>query len=90
MPNWRSPEFDWDDGNIDHLIERHNVYPDEIEQAFAGRIFVRRIGPHYEVFGRDDNGRYLFMLCVPRWNRIRVFSARSMTDSERSTYQRHS
>jgi uncharacterized DUF497 family protein len=90
MPNWRSPEFDWDDGNIDHIIDRHDVYPDEAEQVFMNRNFLRRAGKVYEVYGRDDSGRYLHLICVLRWNRVRVISARDMTTSERRTYGRYS
>ena len=35
MPNWSRPEFDWDDGNESHLIERHDVYSEEAEQSFS-------------------------------------------------------
>ena len=89
MPNWRFPQFDWDDGNIEHLIQRHNVFPDEVEDVFANRTIVRRVGSSYEVLGRDAGGRYLFLVCVERFGRIRVFSARDMNDSERRRYARN-
>lgn len=46
MPNWTAPEFDWDDGNIDHLIDRHDVYPEEAEQVFGNNpyITITRVG----------------------------------------------
>jgi len=42
MPNWRTPEFDWDDGNTEHIIGRHDVYPDEAEQVFYNGPHVRQ------------------------------------------------
>ena len=89
MPNWRSPLFDWDEGNTEHIIARHDVYPEETEQVFYSSPHVRRLGHFYEVLGRDDEGRYLFLVCVVRGDRLRVISARDMTATERRRYERH-
>lgn len=89
MPDWSRPEFDWDDGNETHLIERHNVYPDEAEQAFFNGAHVRRAGGAYYAYGQDDGGRYLFLVFELRRGAVRVFSARDMTERERRLYLRH-
>ena len=88
MPNWRNPQFDWDMGNIDHIIERHGVYPEEAEQAFWNGAKVVRDGPVYRVFGETNAGRRLSMICELRNGRVRVISARDMTSNERSRYDR--
>ena len=89
MRDWSLPDFEWDDGNVDHLIERHDVYPAEAEQVFYNRAHVRRAGDYYYAYGQDDSGRYLFLVCVLRGGAVRVISARDMTASERRLYERH-
>jgi len=88
MPNWRLPEFEWDDGNEQHLIGRHSVYPEDAEAVFFNRPFIRRVGDQFEVLGRDDSGRFLFLMCLERQSRIRIFSGRDMTVTERRRYER--
>ncbi|MGH3452287.1 MAG: BrnT family toxin [Haloechinothrix sp.] len=89
MPNWTNPDFDWDAGNIDHIIERHNIYPEEAEQIFLNGAYVRREARAYRVYGQSDSGEYLFVICVLRGNRVRVISARPMDEQERRIYERH-
>jgi uncharacterized DUF497 family protein len=88
MPNWSRPEFDWDDGNESHFIKRHDVYPEEAEQVFFNGAYIRRTGAVYAVYGRDDTGRYLFLICILRGSAVRVFSAHTMTRDERRFYER--
>lgn len=90
MPNWEDPILDWDDGNIDHIWERHGVLPEEVEEAFLGRTAIRRDGDFYRVFGRSREGRYLFIVCIVRPCLVRVISARDMDAAERRYYERHS
>lgn len=88
MRDWTRPEFDWDEANEEHIL-RHDVYPEEAEQVFFNRPFIRRSGGRYEVMGRDDPGHYLFVVCVIRHDRIRVITARPMTRKEQRIYDRH-
>jgi len=86
MPNWLAPEFDWDEGNEEHLYERHRVEPFEVESVFRGHIHVVRRENRYVVYGQTTAGRYLFIVCVLRGNRVRPISARDMTLEERRHY----
>jgi uncharacterized DUF497 family protein len=88
VPNWHDPIYDLDDGNIEHLIERHDVYPEEAEEVFRRNPHVVRRGDVYHVYGQTLGGRYLFMVCVLRGPRIRVISARDMTGRDRRHYDR--
>jgi uncharacterized DUF497 family protein len=88
MPNWKNPNFDWDPGNIDHIIDRHDVYPEEAEQVFLNVAHIRREERFYHAYGQDDAGRYLHIVCVLRGNKVRVVSARPMNASERRSYER--
>jgi uncharacterized DUF497 family protein len=89
VPNWFEPAFEWDEGNVDHLIARHNIFPEAAEQVFFNDPHVRRSGETYTTFGRDDAGRYLSVVFVLRGPAIRVISARPMSRSERRWYDRH-
>lgn len=88
MPNWKDPDFDWDAGHIKHIIDRHDVYPEEAEQVFLNGAYIRRDGQVYRVYGQSDSGQYLFVACELRGNRVRVTSARPMSATERRRYER--
>ena len=88
MHDWRRPQFEWDEGNEEHIL-RHDVYPEEAEHVFFNRPFIRRVGGRYEVMGQDDSSRYLFVVCVMRHDRVRVITARPMTRKEQRFYDRH-
>ncbi len=88
MPDWSWPEFEWDEYNSEHIRERHNVEPEDAEQVFYNGAFVRRDGDVYRVYGQNDAGRYLFIICVVRGKLVRVISAHDMSARERRTYGR--
>ena len=89
MPNWKEPTFQWDDGNIEHLIDRHGVYPVEAEQVFFNNPYIKRVGDVYYVYGRDTDGRLLFLVCEDRYGKVRIFSAHEMDNQERQLYERN-
>ncbi len=89
MPDWSFPEFDWDDANVEHLAERHGVFPEEAEQVFYNRAYVVRGRDRYRAFGHTDDGRYLLVVCMLRAPYVRVISARAMTARERRFYDRN-
>ena len=71
-------------------IARHAVSPEEIEEALTGAPLVLR-GPddRYLAYGRTENDRWVFAVYVTRpRGRIRVLTARDMTEGERRLYQR--
>lgn len=53
--------FDWDDRNIDH-IARHNVTPDEAEEAFLDALFRKGREGRLLVYGVTDTGRFILVL----------------------------
>lgn len=89
MPDWSRPVFQWDEGNENHLIARHDVYPEEAEQVFRNGPHIRRVGDRHLIYGHDDAGRYLLLVCVLRGDAIRIFSGRTMTREERRLYARY-
>jgi uncharacterized protein len=80
--------FDWDDVNIDHVL-RHNVSPDEVEEACINKPYVRRTTEdRYLVYGAADSGRYLFIVGMSKGRGIfRTITARDMTEREKSMYK---
>ena len=81
--------MNWDEGNEEHIIERHGIYPDEVEQVFHNGAYVMRVGDRYRAFGADDAGQYLHIVCELCDQRVRVISARVMTVRERRFYERN-
>lgn len=67
MPDWSFPDFDWNDGNVERLIERRGSSPDQNEEAvFNGahaRLARRGI---YCAYGQDDSGRFLVLVVAMR------------------------
>jgi uncharacterized DUF497 family protein len=79
----------WDDENVEH-IARHRVSPAEVEQlCFAAEKVVLRAerAGRYVILGRTEAGRYLtVVVTTPRQGRVRVITARDMSDRERRRY----
>ena len=85
--------FDWDEGNRGKNWSKHRVSDAECEQVFFNQpLLVFLDEEHseeeqrYYVLGRTDRGRCLFMVFTPRGDKIRVISAREMTNRERAFY----
>ncbi len=81
--------FEWDEVNIEHIL-RHNVVPDEVEEACVNEPYVRRtFNKRYLVYGVTDSGRYLFIAGVNKGKGVfRTITARDMTEREKSLYRR--
>ena len=72
------------------LADKHAVEESEVHEALFGHTHAARgRGGLYEVLGRTDAGRYLFV--VVRYlggGRVLVVTARDMTAQERRRYGR--
>lgn len=82
--------FEWDEGNITKNWDKHDVSVIECEQIFFNKpLIVKRDKKHsnlenrYYVLGRSNMDRLLFAVFTVRKNKIRIISARDMTESER-------
>ncbi|XPS89321.1 conserved uncharacterized protein, DUF497 [Desulfosarcina variabilis str. Montpellier] len=85
--------FEWDQGNITKSWELHDVSTSECEQIFFNKpIIVNRDKEHsklenrYYALGRTNLNRFLFAVFTIRNSKIRIISARDMTDSEMERY----
>lgn len=84
-------EFEWDEGNIGHMLARHNVIPDEVEEAaFDGPTVWERGGNgRYYLLSQTLAGRYLFIVIEYHGQgRARAITARDMTPTERRRWNR--
>lgn len=84
------PIFEWDAGNEDKLLIRHDVSALEAEQCFANPHSIRKAEDDaYLLLGTTDGGRMLFLVYqLKAGGVVRVFSGREMTQKERRAYRR--
>lgn len=87
--------FEWDQGNDTKNWDKHDVSTWECEQIFFNKpIIVKRDKEHsaaesrYYVLGRTNIDRLLFAVFTIRNDKIRIISARDMTDAEMEGYLR--
>lgn len=87
--------FDWDDGNANKIIDKHNVLPSEAEQAFFNEPLLlledfkhSQDEARYHALGITDDRRLLHVTFTLRaqGSLIRVISARDMHRKERNIY----
>ena len=86
--------FQWDRGNIDKNLKRHNVTNWQCEQVFFNEPLIILGDPihsvaeqRYAAFGRTDQGRLLVVIFTRRGRSLRVISARDMNRRERKFYE---
>ena len=85
--------FQWDKGNIDKNLIKHNVENWECEQVFFNRPLLVIEDPKHSVseerwavFGKTDTDRFLVVIFTKRNDLIRIISARDMNNRERKFY----
>ena len=85
--------FEWDAGNSDKNWLRHSVRQVEAEQAMMSRpltlaadIRHSQQEPRFLALGQTNAGRLLTVVFTVRGNRIRVISARAMSETEQRVY----
>lgn len=86
----RINSFDWDEKNENHIAE-HGVAIFEVEEAiiFGKSFYQRSREDKYIAYGVTEEGKYLFIVFVIKGNgRIRVISARDMTEKEKHYYKK--
>jgi len=85
--------FQWDKGNIDKNLIKHNVENWECEQIFFNRPLLVLDDPKHSAsekrwaaFGQTDAGRFLVVIFTKKGNLIRIISGREMHKRERGYY----
>ena len=83
-------DFEWDDGNSQHLQLGHGIELSEAEEVFAGRpLFRRTRRGHYAAMGPTSDGRYLVVIFEMKGKGVaRVITGWDMSDSEKRYYSK--
>ena len=88
-------KFDWDKGNINKNLQKHNVTDKESEEAFFdSRLRVYYDKGHskkeerYYALGKTLKGQILFIVFTIRNDRIRIISARDINKKEKMEYEK--
>ena len=86
--------FQWDEGNINKNLHKHNVENWECEQIFFNEPLIILDDPKHSLsekrwaaFGRTDTGRLITTIFTKRGKLLRVISARDMNRKERIFYE---
>ncbi len=86
--------FDWNDGNINKNLIKHNVTWKEAEEIFGNQPLILLEDPKHSsseprlaAHGHSNNGRLLTIIFTIRNHKIRIISARDQSHNERRQYE---
>lgn len=86
--------FEWDKGNINKNLIKHNVTDKEAEEVFGNKpLKIFKDINHSEkeqrfvAYGKTDSNRSLAIVFTLRREKIRVISARDQNKKERREYE---
>ncbi len=87
--------FQWDEGNIDKNLLKHQVQNWECEQIFFNEPLIMLDDPKHSLsekrwaaFGQTNAGRLLTIIFTKREKLLRVISARDMNRKEKKFYEK--
>ena len=86
-------EFQWDEGNGLKNFTKHGITREQSEQVFFNPYVLKPDKRHsnredrFNLIGKTDSGKVLFMSFTVRSNKIRIISARPADKKERKTYE---
>ncbi|TET67544.1 MAG: hypothetical protein E3J40_03010 [Dehalococcoidia bacterium] len=80
--------LEWDDINLEH-IGKHNLSPEEIEDACFGRHYAFRVKyKRMAIFGQTSGGKYIKVILEQRHgNTYRPITAFGMKREEQKKYK---
>lgn len=86
--------FEWNKGNIDKNLKKHNMSDKEAEQVFNNESkFIFEDEKHsgkemrYGLFGRSGKRKISIVFTV-RHDKVRIITARDMSKRERRSYEK--
>ena len=84
-------DFEWDEGNAQHIVLGHGIEPVEAEEVFArDPLFRKTKRGHYAAMGPTSDGRYLVLIFEMKGQGVaRVITGWDMNDSEKRYYARN-
>ncbi|MGH7799647.1 MAG: hypothetical protein ACREOW_03335 [Thermodesulfobacteriota bacterium] len=83
-------DLKWNDRVIEHIISRHNVDPEEVEEVFQHYHYILKGRQDtYQIFGQSLSGRYLWVVIkYIGKGEAGVITAREMTWSEQKLFKK--
>ena len=89
-------EFEWDQGNTEKSLKKHQVKSEEIESVFEMRLAVPigiQVDPVVDeerlcLIGPSDSGRLLSVVFTLRNGKVRPISGRPASKKERGLYEK--
>ena len=88
--------FQWDEGNINKNLYKHNIENWECEQVFFNEPLIILDDPQHSyaekrwaAFGKTDAAKLITVVFTKRGSLIRIISARSMKLKERNFYAKY-
>jgi uncharacterized DUF497 family protein len=87
----RIVEFEWDEGNSQHIVLGHGIEPAEAEEVFAlNPLFRKTKRGHYAAMGSTFDGRHLVLIFKMKSKGVaRVITGWDMDDSEKRYYSKN-
>jgi len=84
-------EFEWDEGNSQHIMLGHGIEPAEAEEVFAlNSLFRKTKRGHYAAMGPTFDGRHLVLIFELKSKGVaRVITGWDMDDSEKRYYSKN-
>ena len=87
--------FEWDSANKDKNWKKRHVSTQESEEVFFNKPLLIALDQkhsknekRYQVLGKTNKGRFLFISCTLRDNKIRIISVRNQSRKERGEYEK--
>ncbi len=87
----RIAEFEWDEGNSQHIVLGHGIEPAEAEEVFARNpLFRKTRRGHYAAMGPTLDGRHLVLIFEIKGKGVaRVITGWDIGDSEKRYYSKN-
>ena len=85
----RIRSLQWDDANLEHIIGKHGLSPNDVEDVCFGAHYAFSVKHNRKaVYGQTASGRYLLVVLQRLYGSVyRVVTARDMTRSERAKFR---
>ena len=87
--------FEWDPGNLDKNLKRHNVSCQEAEEVFVNEPLLiaedvkhSKAEKRFQALGKSNSNRYLFLSMTIRNQKVRIISIRDMNQKEKKEYEK--
>lgn len=91
MKNFYITDFEWDEGNQEKSVIKHNVSNEEAEDAFfdPDAKILKTKDSRYICLSQTPEGRYLFQVFIQKTEGIiRIISSRDQTKKEKQHYKK--